>query len=339
MNKLTKLGVSALCGSLASISAANAGDLAVTGSIDMSWMSLENETVGNPIGMGSNVGFSGSGELDNGVGVALSIAYTNKAGYSSSNVTVTMPSLGDLVITQGGTGTGIDRMDDKTPTAWEEAYGFGVSSGVQTVSGASSGAGLEFTPNMLPDGATLRLSWTPDHEGGSSNDKVVSGDGGSGGGNAMDVSLELGADATGVEGLNLYGGYADISQDASASNIKGDKEEFTVGASYAVGGFTLGYQYSMEDVATTSADYYENSAYGVTFNVNDNLTLSYNNYQSDKNNVSAADIELEASSVQIAYTMGGMSIRVADGDVDNRNYSTAVADDREGRAFSVSLAF
>ena len=32
MNKLTKLGVSALCGSLAAISAANAGDLTVTGS-------------------------------------------------------------------------------------------------------------------------------------------------------------------------------------------------------------------------------------------------------------------------------------------------------------------
>ena len=32
MNKLTKVGCSALCGSLAAISAANAGDLAVTGS-------------------------------------------------------------------------------------------------------------------------------------------------------------------------------------------------------------------------------------------------------------------------------------------------------------------
>ena len=86
MNKLTKIGASALCGSLAAISAAKAGDLAVTGGVDMSWVSLEKEVTGNPIGMGSNVGFSGSGELDNGWGVALSIAYTNKAGYSSSNV-------------------------------------------------------------------------------------------------------------------------------------------------------------------------------------------------------------------------------------------------------------
>jgi hypothetical protein len=39
MNKLTKVGLSALCGSLASISAANAGELSVTGGVDMTWMS------------------------------------------------------------------------------------------------------------------------------------------------------------------------------------------------------------------------------------------------------------------------------------------------------------
>ena len=48
MNKLNKIGVSALCGSLAAISAANAGDLTVTGGVDMSWISLDDETTGNP---------------------------------------------------------------------------------------------------------------------------------------------------------------------------------------------------------------------------------------------------------------------------------------------------
>ena len=49
MNKLTKIGASALCGSLAAISAANAGDLTVTGGVDMSWISLDDEVTGNPI--------------------------------------------------------------------------------------------------------------------------------------------------------------------------------------------------------------------------------------------------------------------------------------------------
>ena len=39
MNKLNKIGVSALCGSLAAISAANAGDLTVSGGADLTWIS------------------------------------------------------------------------------------------------------------------------------------------------------------------------------------------------------------------------------------------------------------------------------------------------------------
>ena len=125
MNKLTKYGVSALCGSLAAVSAAHAGDLTATGSIDMSWISFDDEVTGNPIGLGSNVSFSGSGELDNGWGVKLAIDATNALAFSSANVTVTVPGLGDVKVSQGSSGTGTDAYDDATPTAWEEAYGAG----------------------------------------------------------------------------------------------------------------------------------------------------------------------------------------------------------------------
>jgi hypothetical protein len=54
MNKLTKVGCSALCGSLAAISAAQAGSLTVTGGADMTWISKGGDVTGNPIGMGSN---------------------------------------------------------------------------------------------------------------------------------------------------------------------------------------------------------------------------------------------------------------------------------------------
>ena len=55
MNKLTKVGFSALCGSLAAISTANAGDLTATGGIDLTWVSSGEDTTGNPVGMGSNI--------------------------------------------------------------------------------------------------------------------------------------------------------------------------------------------------------------------------------------------------------------------------------------------
>ena len=88
MNKLTKIGASALCGSLAAISAANAGDLTVTGGVDMSWVSLDDETTGNPIGIGSNLTFKGSGELDNGWTFGVTVAHLNGDAYSSAAVNI-----------------------------------------------------------------------------------------------------------------------------------------------------------------------------------------------------------------------------------------------------------
>ena len=338
MNKITKLGVSALCGSLAAVSSANAGTLAVTGGVDLSWLSMDDENVGNPIGMGSNVGFSGSGELDNGWGVALSIAYTNKAGYSSSNVTVTIPSMGDLIITQGGTGTGIDRLDDVTPNVWEEAYASGLSNGINTVNGASAGAGFEFTPNtdVLPEGMTMRFSWSPDASAGSNNDKVYSGSGVTTG-SGYDVTLELTDAITGMTGLTVGGGFSEVKQ-SGATNYDGDREEQTLYVKYAIGDFTLGYQWSEEDLGMSASEQeYENDGYGITFQINDDLSVGYNSYESKQ--TSTTNVTNEASSMQVAYSAGGASVRLMRASADNMDYSTAATQDRDNTVISVSLAF
>ena len=43
--------------------------------------------------------------------------------------------------------------------------------------------------------------------------------------------------------------------------------------------------------------------------------------------------------MQIAYTMGGASIRLAEASVDNAKYQTTAAYDRDATTISVSLAF
>ena len=149
MNKLTKAGVSALCGSLAVVVSANAGDMAVTGGVDMTWMNVEDGQTGNAIGVGSNLTFKGNGELDNGATFAVTVGHLNKNGYSNANVVVTWPGIGDIRVDQGASGTGIDRMDDMTPTAWEEAYGHGIASGVQTVGGVAHSANIEWISIMF----------------------------------------------------------------------------------------------------------------------------------------------------------------------------------------------
>jgi len=337
MNKLTKIGVSALCGSLAAVSAANAGDMAVTGTVDMSWISFDDEVTGNPIGMGSNVSFTGTGELDNGWGVKFAVDATNALAYSSANVTVTVPGLGDVLISQGLSGTGIDRMDDSTPTAWEEAYGAGLGSGINTVAGASGGAGFEVTPtDLMPSGIVTRFHWSPDAGGTNAGDKV-NGANESIKGSSYDITLTASGDAT-PDGLKIYGGYASVDQKQNATDYNGDISEWTAGIEYAVGSFTLGYQYSEEDNGrATSKIGYDNTGYGVVFAINDDLSISYNNYESTQ--TGTTERTLEAASYQIAYSSGGLSIRVAEQSIDNKSYATTAASQRDATTLSVALAF
>jgi len=338
MNKITKLGVSALCGTLASVSAANAGDLTVTGGVDMSWISLDDDTTGNPIGMGSNLTFAGSGELDNGWNVALSVAMTNSDVYSNTNITVTVPTLGDIRIDQGVSATGISRIDDVTPNVWEEAYATGLSAGIDNVDGSSGGSTIEYTPNMLPDGLTARLGYSPDTGGATSADKASSGYSASLLGTGYDMTIVATDAILGVPGLTIYGGLSNIDQDSTAAQYDGDVEEHTYAVVYAAGGFTIGYQYSEEDLGRSSTEQsYENTGYGITFQVNDDLSVGYNNYESKQTNT--ANVTAEAESLQVAYTFGGASIRLAEASVDNSAYQTLSSYDRDGTTLSVSLAF
>ena len=338
MNKITKLGVTALCGSLAAVSAANAGDLSVTGGVDMSWVTQDNTTMGNPIGMGSNLTFTGSGDLDNGWSVALSVAMTNSDVYSNTNVVVTVPTLGDIRIDQGTSGTGIDRIDDVTPNVWEEAWGTNVGAGLDLVAGTSGGTTIEYTPNMMPAGLTGRIAYSPDTTGSNSGDKGSSGDGGGAGGSGYDITVVADDSILGVPGLTIYAGISQIDQYTDSTAVDGDKDESTVAIKYAAGGFTVGYQWSEEDLGrSTDPQQYDNTAYGVTFQVNDDLSIGWNHYESEK--TSATAVTAEADSIQIAYSVGGASIRFADTSVDNAAYQTTAAYDKDGQMISVSLAF
>ena len=60
-----------------------AGSLGASGSAALTYISQEDVTVGNPIGMASAVSFTGTGELDNGWNVKLSIAGTDGGGYKN----------------------------------------------------------------------------------------------------------------------------------------------------------------------------------------------------------------------------------------------------------------
>ena len=349
MNKLTKVGCSALCGSLAAISAANAGDLSVTGGAALTYMSHGTEVTGNPFGMASAVTFKGSGELDNGWTFNLTIADGDGGAYSASTIDLTMGGMGTIEFDQGNSGNGIAAYDNVLPTAWEEAHGAGLSGGVKTVLGVGSSNNVQYTlPTVL--GTTVALTYA--HEVGTTDtaDKAAGGAGGDTTGRGMDATIKINP-SLGTEilsGLNIYAGAStiDVSDNTNADE---DKYEGVGAITYALGPVEVGAMWSglysgAEYTSGTGYHTYKNHGFGVAFNVNDDFSVSYGEYQSRKAGYNQHATQggedsrvVEVTSWQAAYTMGGASFRVADVKADNVLWS---AGDNQGATIvSMSLAF
>ena len=351
MNKLTKVGCSALCGSLAAISAANAGDMTVTGGVDMTWTSLENGATGNPIGIGSNLTFKGSGELDNGWTFDLSVANLNASAYSAATVNIVMGGLGELNLNQGNSGNGVHAYDDKMPTAWEESWGNGLSTGVKLASGAGSSMNISYTTPKIA-GTTIEVAYAPEMGAADTADKGVataSNSKDAGYDAVININPSLGTEI--LAGLNIYGGahYAEstdfnatLGQD-SGSGVAGATFDIgPVSLGYGIAGHVTGYKDSVGH-ANGTTEYYKSHMYGVAFNVSDDLSLSYSYYDTRKEGQSgnASQKEgnryVEVESMQIAYSVGGASIRLAETKGTNLHFRSKYSPN--ATVLSVGLAF
>jgi len=332
MNKLKLVGVSALCGSLAAFSA-QAGEMTVKGGATATYTTKEGAVTGQPLGMATNLTFSGAGELDNGNTFAVNIAHDDQNSWSAADLAMTVAGVGTFTFDQGG-GTGMDRLDDKMPTAWEESFDAGLGSNIVTVTGVGGGTDIEWAVDsgMIPvDGLSAYISWSPEADGAKVNDKAVGG-GDNGVGYGYDIVLEHSGLA---DGLNVFAGMTHIKSD-----FGNDQSVRALGATYAVGMVTLGYQYTKDEMGRTSVDFYENNAYGVSLAINDDLSISYGVHESEQSKgPSDASTTLETTSLQVAYSMGGMSIKAAMSDVSNANYSTTAVNDYDVNTIAVSLAF
>src|SRR5210317_1049649 len=122
MNKFKTIGASALAGSLA-VCSANAADVSVTGSLAVTYTSLDNkEATGNPMGMDNEFNFNINEEMDNGFGVSYFMNMSEQAGgMDSAKLSVDMGDLGTIAFDQGS-GSGLVNIDDMTPSANEEVW-------------------------------------------------------------------------------------------------------------------------------------------------------------------------------------------------------------------------
>jgi hypothetical protein len=113
----------------------------------------------------------------------------------------------------------------------------------------------------------------------------------------------------------------------------------TLGVKYAMGAFTVGYQVNNEDNSaasnTVAADEdLETTIAGISFSVNDDLSISYGRHETTSTTTDALDQEIDG--VSIAYSMGGMTLSAYNH--DGKNISN-VAGTSEGTEISLAFAF
>ena len=90
--------------------------------------------------------------------------------------------------------------------------------------------------------------------------------------------------------------------------------------------------------AASLSNYYQTDSISIGYTVNDDLSISYGEEESLANlRLDAAEYNVEITTIQAAYTMGGMTITAGVKDIENADY-TQNKDQSEGHLV-VSMAF
>ena len=337
--KITKILVA--LSFLFAVSTANAGELSVTGSIQATYQSEVDRTTGNPLGMDRELKFSGSTELDNGMTVSVMQDTNDDLGFGNS--LITFGNVGGLVdISIGSDGSPLDAIDDITPTAFEEANGAG-SGSYNDIGDAASDTGVTFKFGV-PVLGTVNYKYVPKMDGNKNEEKEASADTNAGVGSMYEVSIktpmgDLPFVGSYLDGVTLTTGFAEHDH-STVANVD-DAFDVTAALTYATGPFSFGVQKKVHNegegtAATTDAIFYKDTIIGVAYAINDDLSISYNTYESQRHNSDAANLRQESTAISLGYAIGGMTIGFQDASTDNKSWATGSDDTR---TVSVKVAF
>jgi len=314
---IKKIGLTALAGSMVALSAV-AGELTVTGSMNITHSSFSGSVdatdIASGIGIENAVFASGSTELDNGYVVSLTQGINNS---TSTYLSVDMGDLGSLSYVQTDAAGGLEALDDMSPSAYEEAND-GV---VGAVAEFTTTSGFAYSNTVA--GATVGLTFS---DGGST---AAVGDGSVDTGASTNSSTSIGITYPVADtGLTVFGGVGTMGQ-ADGKEI--DSE--IIGAKYAFGPVSVGYQVNTNDDSDTSVKDLETTIASIAFNINENMAISYGIMDTD--NGSATDQEHEG--ISASYTMGALSLKAYKNEVDNSGHVAGATSEKT--EISLSVAF
>jgi hypothetical protein len=322
------------------LGSATAGEMAVTGSINVTLgMGTLGGNSSRAIGTDRDVNFYGSGELDNGTTFSMNTLLDDDYAVSGSTTTITTPSMGSFSM---GTGYGLQsgKYDEEVPQAYEQ-----ISDGKQTmanlVGNFMDGNAISYTSptfDVMGASITVDAGYSPQAADSSENDGSNNGwsnDWAEG----KELGVRIGYDAL---QLGFYGAERENKTPKSNTTTgqeEGDEFNGAWYVKYSMGPVSIGYSETYMDggvTATnedTTASKTERSAGGIftgeqlsiAFNVNDNLSISYTTsdetYDTQDDAATATtdddDVTETVDALQLAYSMGGMSIKAYNMEVSN----------------------
>jgi len=333
---------------------ANAGELGVSGTAKATFNILSGKsTAGKGIGITNELNFTASGELENGYtwnySMELDPADTATGGAATNDdtqltMTTPMGTLGVYVL-EGG----LDVEDAASQSVYSRPTDSGDPSATSDNFSIDSYNNLQYhtAADMLPFGAQLKVAYAPDLD--TTNN---SGNGAGAthvksatyAGNSMNAYKLTAAP---IEGLAIGASYNEFSEEGLAKNDQGAESGayyFTYTMGPASIGYSKGYKAPIMADATTTAgattiEYYDQTNYSIAYAANDDLSVSYEKETSEANYATSttATVEQESSGVQIAYTMGGMTLALSHNNHDNIGYATNSEVDQT--LIAVTMAF
>jgi outer membrane protein OmpU len=306
MNKVTKYGLTALAGSLVATSV-SAGELSVSGSWGWNYDSADSDESGNPMSMGDSVTFSGSGETDQ--GWTAGVSYELDGGnFDDYKLTLDMGDSGKLTFSGASvSGDGIHMVNNIVPAADTAVYSMtdtAVAYGVADGADQASNLGYNITVGDLKVSAEMQK--------GAGTDKT------------------FGVQYTGIENLTLVAGTGEVNP----GQVNGGQDETVWGVKYSIAGVTAAYMQTDVNIGGAGAADEEATHMGISFAVNDDLTVSYAVQDVD---IATKTLDEKNSGFGVSYTMGSMSIAAYAGKTEDGN-GVATADD-EGKGLTLSIAF
>jgi outer membrane protein OmpU len=313
MNKVTKIGLTALAGSLVAFSV-NAAEMTATGGASLTMSDQGALIEGNRFTMGNSITFAASGETDGGLTVSASYELDDDV-MDDYSMSFGNDSMGTIRFDGSGGSSAMSAVDDVTPNAYEEAWHGGGGTVINGFGGINS---FKYTSPSF-SGATLTVSYIPSSEAVTVQSTTAY---------AVAWSPEM------VEGLTV--GFAAQDDDSgSATTATDDSSESTMYIKYVSGPITVGYQESELDSDTNTEDA-DSNAFGISYAVSDSLTIAYGQHTFETTGDTSLS-DQESTAVSASYTMGGMTVAGIMNDMDN--VAGTAATDKEMYELNLSFAF